>query len=194
MSSISKTQDSKYLTIIGVVSVLIPIVVAFLLFIPQTGNLGDVDVSFLPHLNAVINSASAIALIAGAIAIKKGNKALHKTFMMSAFVLGSIFLVSYVVFHFQGAPTFYGDFNGDGTVTDLEKAQAGISRNIYLGLLLSHILLSIGVVPLVLLAIYFAYTEQWTKHVKIVKWTFPVWTYVAISGVVVYFMISQFYV
>ncbi|MEH0155334.1 DUF420 domain-containing protein [Limibacter armeniacum] len=194
MNTITKSQEKKYLTLIGVLSVAIPVVVAILLFIPQTGKLGDLDVSFLPHLNAVMNSACAACLIAGFIAIKQGNQDLHRTLMMAAFVLGSIFLVSYVVYHFQGTPTYFGDYDGDGVVTDIEKANAGVSRTIYLVVLLTHIVLSAIVVPLVLLALYFAWTKQWLKHKKIVKWTWPVWTYVAVTGVVVYMMIRQFYV
>ncbi|PWJ42526.1 DUF420 domain-containing protein [Sediminitomix flava] len=193
MSTINATQEKKYLWIIGVLSVAIPLAVAFLLFIPQTGKLGDLDVSFLPRLNAMMNTGCAISLMVGFWAIKTGKQDLHRIMMMSAFVLSSIFLISYVVFHFQGAPTLFGDIDHNGVVTDAEKAQVGTMRVVYLVILLSHILLSTVVVPLVLLAIYFAFTNQLKRHTKIVKWTFPIWLYVAITGVVVYLMISPYY-
>ncbi|NLR92335.1 MULTISPECIES: DUF420 domain-containing protein [Flammeovirga] len=188
-----KREDKLPLIIIGVVSVLIPIVVALLLFIPQTGKLGDLDVSFLPHLNAVINAASAFALLLGFIFVKRGNVELHRLMMYIAFALGSIFLVSYVIYHFQGGHTIFGDVNHDGVLSAEEAAAVATSRTVYIVLLLSHILLSAVVVPLVLIAIYFAITKQVTRHKKIVKWTYPIWQYVAVSGVLVYLMISPFY-
>ena len=186
-------NDKKYLTIIGVLSVVIPVVVALLLAMPQTGKLGDLDVSFLPHLNATLNSATALCLVGGFIAIKNKNEGLHRTFMVSAVALSTIFLVSYVVYHFQGTHTIYGDVNHDGVLGDAEKAAVSTSRVIYLVILLTHIVLAVVVVPLVLLAVYFAVSDQRSRHRKIVKWTFPVWMYVAVTGVVVYFMISPFY-
>lgn len=193
MSIAVEKNDRKYLTLIGILSVAIPVVVAVLLFIPQTGKLGDIDVTFLPHLNAILNSATALCLIAGFVAIKNQKPEVHKTFMMSAFVLSSIFLVSYVLFHFQGETTYFGDANGDKVVTEAEKLATGGSRTVYLIILLTHIVLATAVVPLVLLAIYFAFSKQLDRHKKMVKWTFPIWTYVAITGVIVYFMISPYY-
>ncbi|MBB6461269.1 DUF420 domain-containing protein [Flammeovirga kamogawensis] len=189
-----KRNDKLPLIIIGIVSILIPIVVALLLFIPQTGKLGDLDVSFLPRLNAVINFSSAIALILGYYFVKKKQIDMHKLMMTVAFVLGGIFLVSYVVYHFQGGHTVFGDVNHDGVLSAVEKENLGLMRTFYLVILLSHILLSAGVVPLVLLAIYFAITDQINKHKRIVKFTYPVWLYVAITGVVVYLMISPYYI
>jgi len=186
-------NDNKYLIIIGILSVAIPVVVAILLFIPQTGKLGDLDVSFLPHLNAVLNSATALALFAGFLAIKNDKKGVHRTFMMTAFTLSSIFLISYVIYHFQGTQTKFGDMNHDGLLSDAELAGIGGLRYFYLGVLLTHILLAIAVVPLVLLAVYFAFSKQFDRHKKTVKWTFPVWMYVAITGVLVYLMISPYY-
>jgi len=193
MSLAVKKNDRKYLTLIGVLSVAIPVVVAVLLFIPQTGKLGDFDVTFLPHLNAILNSATTICLIAGFIAIKNQKQEVHRTFMMAAFTLSSLFLVSYVLFHFQGETTYFGDLDGDKVVTEAEKAAAGVSRTIYLVVLLTHIVLATAVVPLVLLAIYFAFSKQLDRHKKMVKWTFPIWTYVAVTGVVVYLMIRPYY-
>ncbi len=193
MNTLSASQDKKYVWVIGAISIVIPLVVAFLLFMPQTGKLGDVDVSLLPHFNALLNTLTASCLVAGFVAIKSGYQRMHRNFMSAAFVFSSIFLISYVIYHFQGTATLYGDYNHDGLVTDVEKAQVGQMRSIYLLLLLSHIVLATAVVPFVLLALYFAFTAQFVRHKKIVKWTFPIWTYVAISGVLVYWMISPFY-
>lgn len=191
--SISAEKDKNYLVLVGIVSVLIPLVVAFLLFMPQTGKLGDFDVSFLPHLNAVLNSATFLCLVTGFVLIKKGYKEEHKVAMLSAFTLSSIFLVSYVIYHFQAAHTLYGDLNHDSVVDEAEKLAAGSMRTIYFVLLFSHIILAAIVVPFVLLSIYFGITGQFIKHKKISKFTFPIWTYVAASGVIVYLMISQYY-
>jgi putative membrane protein len=176
---ISEKKNNLYLIIIGVLSVAIPVLVAILLFIPQTGKLGDMDVSFLPHLNAVLNSATALSLIIGYIFIKQGNRRYHTTAMIAAFALSTIFLISYVTYHYQAPPTKFG---GEGLI-----------RGIYFFILLTHIVLAAVVVPFVLLSIYFAASRQLIKHKKIVKWTFPIWLYVAITGVVVYLMISPYY-
>lgn len=176
---VSKKKNNIYLISIGALSVAIPIVVSLLIFIPQTGRLGDLNVSFLPHLNAVLNSATAFSLIAGYVFIKKGNRQYHTTAMITAFALSTLFLVSYVVYHFQAPPTKFG---GDGLI-----------RGIYFIILITHIILAAIVVPFVLLSIYFAASKQFIKHRKIVKWTFPIWLYVAVTGVIVYLMISPYY-
>ena len=92
--------DRRALIVIGVLSVAIPLVVAVLLFLPQTGKLGDLDVSFLPHLNAVLNSATALLLVTGYVMIRRGQQGYHQMAMVSAFVLSSLFLISYVLYHF----------------------------------------------------------------------------------------------
>jgi putative membrane protein len=176
---ISEKKNNIYLIIIGVLSVAIPVVVSLLIFIPQTGKLGDLDVSFLPHLNGVLNTATALSLVAGYIFIKKGNRRYHTTAMITAFALSTLFLVSYVIYHFQAPPTRFG---GEGLI-----------RGIYFFILITHIILAAIVVPFVLLSIYFAASRQFARHRKIVKWTFPIWLYVAVTGVVVYLMISPYY-
>lgn len=176
---ISDKQNNIYLIIIGILSVTVPVLVAVLMFMPQTGKMGDLNVSFLPHLNAVLNSATAIALISGYTFIKKGNTRYHTTAMITAFVLSSLFLISYVIYHYQAPST---KFLGEGFI-----------RGIYFLILITHIILAAIVVPFVLLSIYFAITKQFIKHKKIVKWTFPIWLYVAITGVIVYLMISPYY-
>ncbi|MCS7017566.1 MAG: DUF420 domain-containing protein [Cytophagales bacterium] len=193
VQKVAPNQDKQYLTIIGIVSVLIPVVVAFLLLIPQTGKLGNIDVSILPHLNAVLNSATTTCLLIAYFFIKNQNETVHRRLMMTAFILSSLFLVSYVIYHFQAPSTKFGDINGDGVLSEVELAEAGMMRGIYLFILVTHILLAVVVVPFVLVAFYFALTKQIARHKKIVKYAFPIWLYVAVTGVVVYLMISPYY-
>ncbi len=174
-------KENKTLTrVIGVVSVLIPLVVALLFYAQRTGNsIGNANVGMLPHINAVLNSSTFIALLVGFFAVKNQRIELHRVAMGVAFTLSSLFLVSYVIYHSQGHQTAFG---GEGFI-----------RYVYFFTLLTHILLSIVVVPFVLFALYFALSGQIAKHKKIVKWTFPIWSYVAFSGVMVYLMISPYY-
>jgi putative membrane protein len=176
---LSKTNDSKYYLLIAVLSVAVPLLVSFLLFVPQTGKLGDVDVTFLPKLHALLNSLTALALVIGYTFIKKGNIRFHRFSMATAIVLSAFFLISYVTYHYQAAPTRFG---GEGTI-----------RTIYYFFLLTHIVLAAIIVPLVLLSVYFALSNQLARHRRISRWTFPIWLYVAVTGVIVYFMISPYY-
>lgn len=187
------TNHKKSVRIIGIVSVVIPLAVALLIFLPQKENfLGD-WVKNLPAFNALINSATSFLLIFALFAVKKGNIDLHKKLMMSAFFLGAIFLVSYILYHLTVPSTRFGDVNGDGVLTDAESLAAGGIRYFYYFILLSHILLSIIVVPFVLLAFYYALTDKVQKHKKIVKFTFPIWLYVSVTGVLTYVLISPYY-
>jgi putative membrane protein len=172
-------NDTAYLVIIGILSVVIPVLVAILFYIPQAGGLGSLDVSFLPHLNAALNSGTAICLIAGFWFIKNKMQRYHITAMITAFTLSSLFLISYVIYHYQGTHT---KFPGTGVI-----------KNIYFFILITHIVLAAIVVPFVLLAIYFGISKQYSRHKKIVRYTFPIWLYVAITGVLVYLMISPYY-
>lgn len=173
-------SNRMYMWIIGILSVVVPIVVAFLMFGGnQFTRIEGLDVSFLPHFNAVLNTATFLLLIAGFIAVKNKQVAYHRMFMMSAFVLSSIFLVSYVIYHNNAESTKFG---GEGFI-----------RYIYFFILITHIILAATVVPFVLTTIYYAWSNQIEKHKKLVKWTYPIWTYVAGTGVIVYLMISPYY-
>jgi putative membrane protein len=186
-------NEKLILRVIAVLSVAIPLVVALLLYVPQTGNLGAVDVSFLPVLNATLNSATAICLVVGYVLTKQGKYNAHRSMMLAAFTLSSIFLVSYVIYHFQAASTKFGDVDHNGVVDAIELAKVGAMRKFYFVLLLTHIVLAACIVPLVLLSIYFGLTRQFDKHKKVSKFTFPLWLYVAVTGVVVYLLISPYY-
>jgi putative membrane protein len=179
VSNTFKNNDYKYLILIAVLSVAIPLVVAFLMFMPQTGKLGDTDVTFLPKLHALLNSLTAVALVFGYSFIKKRNIRFHRFSMVTAFVLSAFFLISYVTYHYQAAPTSYGG--------------VGAIRSVYYFILITHIILAAVIVPLVLLSVYYGISNQLVRHRRISRWTLPIWLYVAVTGVIVYFMIAPYY-
>ncbi len=187
------STDKKSKIIIWILSVAIPVAVAVLIIMPQQVIFQGKWVFALPHFNAVINSATTILLIAALIAIKKQKANLHKRLMITAFILGALFLVSYVIYHASAPSTVYGDFDANSEVSQEELSQLTIPRGVYLFILLTHILLAVAVVPLVLLAMNYAIRRIFDKHVKIVKYAYPIWLYVSVTGVLVYLMISPFY-
>jgi putative membrane protein len=190
----SEKNEKKFFAAIAIVSILIPVVVAVLLYLPESLRPQNLDVAIFPHINAVLNTLTALCLIIGFVFIKNKNIKLHRATMLTAFTLSSVFLVLYVVYHFSPiASVKFGDVNHDKIVDGAELEVVGMIRYIYLTILLTHILLAAVVVPLVLFAIYFALTNQIGKHKKMVKWTYPIWLYVAVTGVVVYLMISPYY-
>ena len=172
-------EQKKSMFWIKLLSVAIPLAVAILLGLPTKLDLGD-WVYTLPHVIGVINTLTAICLVAAFVAVKKKNIQLHKKFNSAAFILGAVFLLCYVTYHASADSTSYG----------AEDA----SRYIYFFFLMTHILLSIGVVPMVLLAFYYALNDMIDKHKRIVRFTFPIWLYVSVTGVIVYLMISPYYV
>ncbi|MFN8353297.1 MAG: DUF420 domain-containing protein [Spirosomataceae bacterium] len=178
MSTFLATTEKRNFQLIRVLSIAIPLAVAILLGIRTKVDLGTWT-KVLPHLNGVINSLTAILLIAGRVFIAQKNVKLHSMVMRIAFLLGSLFLVSYVLYHLTNESTSFGG--------------VGVIRYVYFFVLISHILLSIVVVPFVLLAMYFALTNQIERHKRTVKWTFPIWLYVSITGVIAYLMISPYY-
>lgn len=185
-------NNPRYLTLIKVVSVAIPLLVAILIYLPGKITPGQ-WVYALPLVNALINSVTSVILILALISILRKNIEQHRTLMSSAFILGAIFLLSYVLYHASVDSVKFGDVNGDGILSIPEKQVVGNSRVIYLFVLLSHILLSLVVVPLVLFAFYFSLTGQISRHKRIVKFTYPIWLYVSITGVIVYLMIRPYY-
>ncbi|WP_420319223.1 DUF420 domain-containing protein [Ekhidna sp.] len=188
-----QADSKKYLRIIYLISILIPLVVAFLIFFPTKLSMSGDWVKMLPGLHAMVNSLTVVTLIAALVAIKKGNVRVHRSFMFASLFLGVLFLLSYVTYHSSVESVKYGDLNHDGNVDESELAVAGTSRVVYLVILASHILLSILVVPFVLFAFYYALSNQIERHKKMVKFTYPVWLYVSITGVIVYFMIKPYY-
>jgi uncharacterized membrane protein YozB (DUF420 family) len=130
-------------------------------------------------LNATLNGTSAVLLAAGYAAIRNGKVALHKRFMITAFAVSSVFLVSYLVYHYRVG---HVPFQGQGWI-----------RPLYFALLLSHTLLAIVIVPLILITLRRAWVERFDKHRAIARWTLPLWFYVCVTGVIVYLMVYQLY-
>lgn len=173
--------EQKFSKFIITVSILIPIVVAILFSVKlQDFGIKVEPLSFLPPIYATINGITAIVLLFAVRAIKNGNRTLHERLMTTAIVLSVFFLVMYVAYHMTSDATKFGG--------------VGIIRPIYFFLLISHILLSIAVIPLVLVSYVRALAERFDRHKKIAKITFPIWLYVAVTGVIVYLMIAPYYV
>ncbi|TNE79722.1 MAG: DUF420 domain-containing protein [Bacteroidetes bacterium] len=168
-------QENKYNKLIIALSVIIPIAVAALFGIHIPG----VDLSFLPPIYATTNGLTAVILVAAVTAIKSGNRKTHETLMKTAMVLSALFLVMYVAYHMTSDPTPYG---GEGFL-----------KGFYFVILISHIALSVAIIPLVLFTYVRALNERFDKHRKLAKITYPIWLYVAVTGVIVYVMISPYY-
>lgn len=177
----NKVQEKKYKKIITILSIVIPLAVAAL-FLVNLRKLGfEVEpLTFLPPIYAAINGLTAILLIAAVIAIKNGNKKLHEQLNTFAIVCSLAFLLMYIAYHMTSDSTKFG---GEGAI-----------KYIYYFILLTHIILSIVVIPFVLTTFMRAKLGNFPQHKKIAKITFPLWLYVAVTGVVVYLMISPYYV
>lgn len=174
------TIEKKYNAWIVFLSIFIPVAVAILLFV----KLKDFGIDcgpmyFLPPIYATINGITAVILVVAVLAIKNGKRKLHENLMKSAIALSVVFLVLYIAYHLTTDATKYG---GDG-----------IMRVVYFILLLSHIALSIITIPLVLVSYVRALAQKFDKHKQLTKYTFPIWLYVAVTGVIVYLMISPYY-
>jgi putative membrane protein len=172
----SENYMKKYRLWIWGVSVVIPIVVA-ILFTIRIPNVAPL--SFLPPIYATINGITAILLIVAYFAIKRKNIVLHEQLMKTAIGLSLIFLVMYVAYHMTSDPTPYG---GEGFI-----------KYVYYFILISHILLSIGIIPMVLITYVRALSNLFFEHKKIARYTFPIWLYIAVTGVIVYLMIAPYY-
>ena len=171
------SEEKKYKKFITIISVVIPIAVAALfgIKIPNVEPL-----SFLPPIYASINALTAILLIIAVFAIKKGNRKLHEQLNTAAIICSALFLVMYVAYHMSSNSTAFGG--------------EGIIKYIYYFILITHILLSIVIIPFVLITFMRARLGNFPQHKNIAKITFPLWLYVAVTGVVVYLMISPYYV
>lgn len=180
MSAVDIDKEKKYNKWIIALSIIIPVAVAAL-FGVNLRKLGfDVEpLTFLPPIYASINGLTALVLILAVVAIKKGNRKLHENLMKFAIALSVSFLVMYVAYHMTSDSTKYG---GEGVV-----------KYVYYFILITHILFSIVIIPFVLITYVRAITNNIERHKKIAKITFPLWLYVAITGVVVYLMISPYY-
>ncbi len=148
---------------------------------------------YLPMLNAILNGTCSLLLLISLYFIMHGRISVHKRINILTFCLSSLFLVSYILFHYLAPETRFGDLNGDGKLSPEEIATAGNVRYFYYVLLTSHIILAAGVLPLILLSFSRGLQMQVEKHKKLVHWAFPIWLYVTVTGVIVYLMISPYY-
>lgn len=147
----------------------------------------------LPLLNAILNGTCSILLVASLMAIKKRNITLHKKLNLTAFFVSALFLLSYVTAHYFIPDTKFGDVNHDLFLDANELSSVSSIRPIYLTILLSHIFLAVIVLPLVLISFYFGLKDDREKHKKITRFSYPIWLYVTVSGVIVYILISPYY-
>ena len=177
MSVKENEKVKKYTPWVWILSIAIPVVVAilFLIKIPNVKPL-----TFLPPVYAFINAITAVFLTIAYVAIKRKKIILHERLMKISIALSVIFLVMYVAYHMTSDPTPYGG--------------EGIIRSVYYFILISHVLLSIGIIPLVLVTYVRAISKLFADHKKIARYTFPIWMYIAVTGVIVYLMISPYYV
>ena len=191
---LNKQNDKTVFKIVLSISALICVVVVVL-----NQKLIPVPNSFphfiykLPMLNAFLNGSCSILLIASLWAIKKRNFELHKKLNLTAFLLSSLFLLSYVTAHYFIPDTIFGDVNHNHVLEINEMQIVSGIRGIYLVILLSHIFLAVIVLPLILLSFYYALKDDRVKHKKITRFSYPIWLYVTVTGVIVYSMIAPYY-
>lgn len=187
-----KQNDKRARIIIWVLSFIVFCGIAFLTSVKL-----NVKLDFDPHIfatfNAIANSCVAILLIAGLWAATSGKYILHKKIMLTAIFLSVLFLVSYVCHHLLTGETKFGDLNHNGILSPDEKQVAGSLRYIYYFILITHIPLAGIILPFILFTSYRALSGQYEKHKRLARITWPIWFYVAISGVAVYLLISPYY-
>jgi putative membrane protein len=178
MNYLSGIKEKKILSAIYVISAVVFLLVLVLGMLPRADHTPQF-IRFLPTLNAFLNGTCCLLLVISYIQIRKKNVEMHKKLNLTAFVLSTLFLVSYVTFHSFGVET---KFPADNPL-----------RPFYLTILISHIILAAIVLPLVLISFYLGLTGKIKAHRKITRWSFPIWLYVTFTGVVVYLMISPYY-
>lgn len=192
LQAVWKKNDKKARILIFVFSAIVFAAVVLLSRISLKADLGF-DIHLFAKANAIINSCVAILLILALLAVKNKSYKLHRSLMIAAMFLSILFLVSYICHHLFAGETRFGDINHDGLVDEIEKAAVGNTRLIYYILLGTHIPLAGIILPFILFSAYRALTGEFDKHKKLVRITWPVWFYVAVTGVVVYLMISPYY-
>lgn len=175
---LKEVSIAKAIGLILFISVAAFLFLIWLLYFKETAETTASWVEQLPALNALLNSASTVLIVAGFVAIKKRNYITHMKLMLTAFITSSLFLISYLLYHnFVGHTPFPGE---------------GWIRPVYFTILISHIILSAFVVPLVLTSYYFAFSGKFSTHRKVSKWTFPIWLYVSITGVIIFFVLNAY--
>ena len=175
----SSRIDRVMVPAILIVSIIVPVLVLILMYLPERYDVLGGNFNNFPLFHAVLNFFTAVLLIAGYLAMKRKELAWHRNLMISAFFLSAVFLVSYVISKISNEPVPYG---GEGML-----------RYIYFFVLITHILLSAIIVPLVLFTMYRGLTGEVEKHRKIARYTYPTWLYVAVTGVLVYLFMAPYY-
>lgn len=187
-------NDAKAKWLIGIFSVIVFAVVTIL---GKYNLAGKVQLSFDVHIfaktNAIINATVTLLLLGGLYLAKQKSYEWHKKVMLAAMLLSVLFLVSYICHHLLAGETAFGETDGIKGLSEAEKAAVGSSRTIYLLILLTHIPLAGLALPFILFAAYRALTGEYDKHKKLVRVIWPLWFYVAVTGVVVYLMVSPYY-
>ncbi|MEJ7625702.1 MAG: DUF420 domain-containing protein [Ferruginibacter sp.] len=185
-------NDSRARWIIFSVSLIVLIVVVILSKV-EVKISESFDVHIFALANAIINSTVAILLIAALVAIKQDKYTLHRNIMLAAIILSLLFLLSYIAHHLLAGETRFGNIDKNDIISEEEKTAAGNTRYVYYFLLLTHIPLAALILPLILFTAYRALTGEYDRHKKLARITWPIWLYVAISGVLVYLLISPYY-
>jgi len=185
-------SDKTARILIWSVSIIVFGAVAFLSGVKLNIQLGF-DAHIFAKFNAVVNSCVAVLLVAALVAVKRKHYLLHKKIMITAIILSVLFLISYICHHLLSGETRFGDLNHDGILSPDEKMLAGSLRYIYYAILITHIPLAGIILPFILFTAYRGLTADYKKHRKIARITWPIWFYVAVSGVVVYLLISPYY-
>lgn len=169
-------QDRRFYAFTGVLSTLALAFIGYILMVHRGGG-GGRDLSFLPAVNAGLNATAATLLMAGWVAVRRKNTVLHRYLMLGAFAASSVFLVGYLTYHYAHGDTRY--------------PLGAPMRGAYLALLASHVILSIPVVPMALVALYFAAQKRFERHRRVTRWLAPIWLYVSVTGVLVFAMLRH---
>ena len=187
-------NDSKAKWLIGIISVIVFCTVTVLGKYNLAGKVTlPFDVHIFALINACLNGCVAFLLVLGLVTVKQKKYQLHKSIMLLALLLSVLFLVSYICHHLFAGETVFGEIDGIKGLSESEIAAVGSTRSIYLLILLTHIPLAGLVLPFILLAAYRALTGEFAQHKKLVRYVWPIWFYVAVTGVIVYLMISPYY-
>ncbi len=167
-------SDRGFWVFNAIVSTLAIAFLGWLLGVREAGGV-SADLSFMPSVNAALNATSATLLLLGFAAIRNGRRDIHQRLMVSAFVASAVFLAGYVIYHYAHGDTPYQGL--------------GVIRTVYFTILISHVLLSIVMLPMILTTFYLASRERFAAHKRLARWTLPIWLYVSVTGVVIYFML-----
>jgi len=167
--------DRRFFWFTAVFSALALGLLAWLLLIHDGRADSGIDLRFMPAVNACLNTVSTLCLVFGYVAVRQRRLTVHRGFMLGAYAASALFLVGYLAYHYVHGDT---KFTGDGAV-----------RVIYLLILATHVVLSMGIVPMALLAFWFAWKQQYARHKKLTRVLLPIWLYVSVTGVVIFFML-----